>query len=67
MDRYRYAYCKNIEHNIHHKKIWERKQNKKIGFLGIINNINNLLTDEMQADKKPITMRDGDIVNKFKY
>jgi hypothetical protein len=32
------------------------------------NNINNnLLTDEMQADKKPITMRDGDIVNKFKY
>jgi hypothetical protein len=31
------------------------------------NNINILLTDEMQADKKPITMRDGDIVNKFKY
>jgi hypothetical protein len=31
------------------------------------NNINNLLTDEMQAEKKPIIMRDGDIVNKFKY
>jgi hypothetical protein len=36
-------------------------------YLLVENNIHNLLTDEMQADKKPITMRDGDIVNKFKY